>query len=60
MQSTTMMIVLLPAAWATGFALRAADPVKGARKAAPRVFELRTLVRLVPRAARSAPILIDS
>ena len=35
-------ILLLLAAGATGFALRAADPDKGAKKADPRVFELRT------------------
>ena len=42
MKSMTTTIVLLLAAGATGFALRAADPNKGARKAAPRIFELRT------------------
>ena len=40
MKSAT--IVLLLAAGVTGFALRAADPDKDAKKAAPRVFELRT------------------
>ena len=35
-------ILLLLAAGATGFALRAADPDKSAKKADPRVFELRT------------------
>jgi hypothetical protein len=38
--ATTILLVL--AAGATGFALRAADPNKGARKADPRIFELRT------------------
>src|SRR5258707_14360276 len=42
MKSMTTTIVLLLAAGATGFALRAADPDKGAKKADPRVFELRT------------------
>ena len=40
MKSMTTTIVLLLAAGATGFALRAADPDKGAKKADPRVFEL--------------------
>src|SRR5258708_1350752 len=42
MKSTMPTLVLLVAAGATGFALRAADPDKGAKKADPRVFELRT------------------
>ena len=42
MKSMTTTIVLLLAAGATGFALRAADPNKGAKKADPRIFELRT------------------
>ena len=42
MKSTTATIVLLLAVGATVFALRGADPEKGAQKAAPRVFELRT------------------
>src|SRR5260370_7144304 len=42
MKSMTTTIVLLLAAGATGFALRAAEPDKGAKKADPRVFELRT------------------
>ena len=41
MKSATAIVLLL-AAGATGFALRAADPDKGARKKASRVFELRT------------------
>ena len=39
---STIAIVLLLAAGAMGFALRGADPDKGARKKASRVFELRT------------------
>src|SRR5260370_19428606 len=42
MKSITATIVLLLAAGATVLALRAADPDKGARKKASRVFELRT------------------
>src|SRR5260370_39881666 len=42
MKSTTTTIVLLLAVGATAFALRAADPDKVAKKADPRVFELRT------------------
>ena len=42
MKSTTATIVLLLAAGATVFALRGADPEKGAEKAETRVFELRT------------------
>ena len=41
MKSATTIVLLL-AAGATGFALRAADPDKDAKKADPRVFELRT------------------
>ena len=41
MKSATTIVLLL-AAGATGFALHAADPAKGANKADPRVFELRT------------------
>ena len=39
MKSTMTTIVLLLAAGAAGFALRAADPDKGAKKADPRVFD---------------------
>ena len=42
MKSTTTMILLLLAVGATAFALHAADPDKAARKAEPRIFELRT------------------
>ena len=41
MKSATAIVLLL-ATGATGLALRAADPDKGARKKASRVFELRT------------------
>jgi len=42
MKSITATIVLLLAAGATVFALRGADPEKGAKNAETRVFELRT------------------
>ena len=42
MKSTTATIVLLLAVGATVFALRGADPEKGAKNAETRVFELRT------------------
>ncbi len=44
MKSITATIVLLLAVGATVFALRAADPEKGAKNAETRVFELRTYI----------------